>query len=228
MMKIRSLFRLTLLAVPLVLALQGEAAAQACEEGCGLQVKACMSNAIPAMLACKLDCRASTIPTELGVCMRGCSDIFDVAKDGCRADLRDCEEACEPGPTPDPIPDPSEDPSDPPEPTPDVSTCLDECGLSLGTCASGVTATTRACITECRAGTHKRGGCMKQCVGPAKEGAQLCGEGFRTCMLECGVELAERVPHCQDSEVPVCGGLCGGLSQTCAQVGPARCGCVRE
>lgn len=221
-----------LLSFPLVLSLPGEAPAQSCEDGCGLQIKPCMADAIPEMLACKLDCRTNTIPTELGICMRGCSDVFQAAKEGCRLEVQDCEEACEgiddpPSDPEDPAADPTEDPIvEPDDGSP--AACVQECGQTLGTCARDVTTSTRSCITDCRSGEHKRGTCMKQCVGPAKESAQLCATGFRSCMTDCGIPLAPRVPHCQDSEAPTCGGLCGGLSQVCAPVGPERCGCVRQ
>ena len=48
-----------------------------------------------AKLACKLDCRNNSDPTELGDCMRGCMEVARSAKDVCRAVFKACKQTCE-------------------------------------------------------------------------------------------------------------------------------------
>lgn len=198
----------------LCFALETHAVAQTCEQGCGLQSRACSADALPTMLDCKLGCRQSTEPVDLGLCMRGCMDTFSGAREACRGDVEACEDTCAP----------EEDDGSGEEPI-DLGECVDPCGQALGACATEVKTGSKACVELCRAGTQKRQ-CFRECAAFARDSAKQCAADFRSCMHDCGAPPA--IQHCQNSAAPTCGGTCRFMSQSCVEVEEGKCGCVRD
>lgn len=175
-----------------IVALAATASAQTCPAGCGVQKKACLQTARMTKLACKLDCRTNSPPTGLGACMRACTDTFRAAKGTCNADHSSCLGMCSP-------------------PTPPPSGCLETCGQDLATCARGVVAAARACVSGCRTAPDRLA-CLQGCAAAAQAGAAMCAADFATCVTGCGVPPPP--PTCGfDPTQGVCAGDCPpGLS----------------
>lgn len=151
-----------------ILALHGHAsAALPCPAGCGGQKNACVQTARVAKSTCKQDCHTSSDPTARGTCMRACSVTFRSAKTSCQADHVSCIGAC-----------------NPPSPPGHPNSCLGTCGTDLATCAQGVTAQLKTCVTGCRSASDHLA-CLQACGAAAKQGAATCASDFQTCRANC-------------------------------------------
>ena len=142
----------------------GTSAAQ-CVRGCAALKRVCVATGRTTALACKLDCRANTAPTELGTCMRGCSSAFGDTKDMCRADQQTCIAGCRDG-------------------TVDGA-CLESCGSDLADCAKAVGAAGKTCRTGCRSAADRHS-CMADCGAAAQAGGEACAAVFASCGASCG------------------------------------------
>jgi hypothetical protein len=148
----------------------GTATAQ-CVVGCNMQKKGCIQSARTTALACKQNCRATSAPTAIGSCARGCMTTFLSSVTTCRTDQKTCLAGCVPsGPPSGPPPTPSSS---------DVS-CLGTCGMDLAGCAQGVVSQAKTCITGCRTATDRLT-CFQGCATSATSGAQTCATDFQTC-----------------------------------------------
>jgi hypothetical protein len=187
----------------------GAAAAQTCQAGCGLQMKACVQTARTTMLACKVDCRTNAAPGDLGVCMRSCTSALRSAKTVCRGDLASCLGSCSSvagafvSST--------------------TSDCAGGCGQSLGACAQGVVTDARACVKGCSSAADRLA-CLQGCASAAQSGAETCASDFSSCLSGCGAPPS--TPSCDSAEAPTCGGTCPAPNQTCTAVALGQCGCV--
>jgi hypothetical protein len=141
----------------------GTAAGQ-CVRGCAALKRECVATGRTTALACKLDCRANTAPTELGTCMRGCSSAFGDTKDMCRADQRPASPAA--------------------DGTVDGA-CLGACGSDLADCAKAVGSDGRTCRKGCR-DADDRPACLAACGAAAQAGGQSCVDAFTACGASCG------------------------------------------
>lgn len=146
--------------------LTGDAAAQTCQSGCGLQKKACVQSARTVKLACKLDCRTNSAPVDLGACMDGCVDKFRSSKDSCHAALSGCLGTCE-------------------APPDGSGECVDGCGQDLAACAQGVVTEARTCVKDCKA-VPDHLSCLAACGATAEAGAEICAANFSSCEGDCG------------------------------------------
>jgi hypothetical protein len=203
------------LSITAAIVFDSQAFAQTCEQGCGLQSRACSADALPTMLDCKLGCRQTTDPVDLGACMRGCMDSFAGSREACRSDVDACEDSCEP----------EGDDGSGEEPPEELGQCTDDCGQTLGGCAIEVKTASKSCVELCRAGTQKRA-CFRECAAFARDSAKECASDFRMCMRDCGAPPP--IVHCQNAEAPTCGGICRFMTQTCAEIEEGQCGCVRD
>ena len=129
-----------------------------------MQMKACVQTARTTKLACKIDCRTNSSPTDLGACMRGCTTTFRSAKDTCRSDLQTCISGCQGG---------SADgaftgaPSD---------ACAGDCGEALSTCAQDVITGAKVCAQDCRAASDRLS-CLQDCAAACE---RLAGDDNAT------------------------------------------------
>jgi hypothetical protein len=142
-------------------------AAQPCPAGCGMQKKACLQTARVAKLACRLDCRATAAPANLGACVRGCADQFRAAKNTCAADHTDCLGSCPP-----------------PPPGSCTGAFLDSCGQDLATCARSVVATAKTCVQGCGTAPDRLA-CLRGCAAAAQHDANTCAANFAACVGTC-------------------------------------------
>ena len=142
----------------------GTSAAQ-CVRGCAALKRECVQTGRTTMLACKLDCRENTAPTELGTCMRGCSTAFRDTKDMCRTDQKACIGGCRDG-------------------TVDGA-CLGLCGSDLADCAKAVGDAGRTCRKGCRS-ADDRPSCLTGCGAAAQAGGEACAADFANCGASCG------------------------------------------
>jgi len=165
---------LLVLAVAGPFLLAGRADAQTCQAGCGLQKKACIQTARVTSLACKMDCRTNSSPTDLGTCMRGCTTTFRSAKDTCRSDHQSCISGCQGGSA-----DGAFTGGSPPD-----TACAGNCGDELGTCAQGVVTTAKACVQGCR-GISDPLSCLQGCAAAAEAGGEACATAFQACITGC-------------------------------------------
>jgi hypothetical protein len=206
---------LLFLGIALLAASGGPASAQVCAAGCGVEAKACLKAARMTKLACTMDCRANSAPTDLGACLVGCVDAFRTAKTSCRSGVQGCVQGC--GPT-----SSGGDPA-----------CLGACGAALGQCARGVAATGRECVQGCRTASDRLG-CLEACGTAARSGAGECAATALSCAAGCGggggstttTTTTLPVPSCESSTAPACGGACPSSVQQCMPVSPTRCACV--
>jgi hypothetical protein len=143
-------------------------AAQTCRAGCGMQKKACLQTARVAKLACKLDCRASAGPANLGTCLRGCTEQFGTAKTTCAGDHAACLGSCPPNPPPGSC----------------TGAFLDGCSQNLAACARGVVAQAKTCVQGCQTASDRLA-CLQGCAATAQQGAATCAANFETCVAAC-------------------------------------------
>lgn len=197
-----------------------------CPVGCAAQNKADLQAARTTMLACQADCRQNAAPTDRGTCLRGCTDVFQAAKDAARTDHAECITSCT-------------------EPTPDASTggaaapttpCRGTCGQDLSTCARGVVSAAKTCIRSCQAASD-RVACLEACAAAAETQAATCADDFATCTGACPVPTppAPPVPTPGPTFVPppacgpvdgaACGGTCPNPGEACRSVS-GSCTCV--
>lgn len=148
----------------------GTSAAQ-CVRGCAAQKRECIQTARTTSLACKLDCRETSAPRDLGTCMRGCSGSFRDSKDACRADQQTCIAGCR-----------SSTPANATLPV-DAS-CFASCGSDLADCAHAVIDAGRTCLTGCRTDPDRRG-CLQGCGAAAATGGEACAANFEACGSSC-------------------------------------------
>jgi hypothetical protein len=198
-----------LFAVVIPCGLLGEAHAQACLPGCGLQAKACIQTARTTALACKTDCRANASPEDLEGCLGTCWSGFRSDKRDCRAGIAECATGCLALGTN------GDDP------------CLGACGQGLATCAGGVIAEGRTCVTDCKSSVDPLS-CFGGCVSEATASAQACASEFGVCLNDCGVTPPTTLPpasSCWTSQAPACGGTCALPDSTCMDV-LGHCACV--
>jgi len=94
-----SLFSSALLTLGFLVSLGSIANAETCVRECAIAKRDCVHDSRVAKLACKLDCRTNSDPTELGDCMRGCMQVAREAKTICRAIFTACKQSCEGGTT---------------------------------------------------------------------------------------------------------------------------------
>jgi len=170
-MKLGRVLLVIAVAGPFLLA--GRVDAQTCQAGCGLQKKACLQTARVTSLACKMDCRTNSSPTDLGMCMRGCTTTFRSAKDTCRSALRTCIAGCQGG---------SADGAFTGSPA--NTACAGNCGEDLGTCAQEVVTAAKACAQGCR-GTSDPRTCLQGCASAAQGGGEACASSFQACITAC-------------------------------------------
>ncbi len=149
------------LAVGAMLAGTAHAANQPCTAGCGTQKVACLMGARVTKLACKQNCRATSAPTALGSCSRGCTSTARSAKTTCNSDHSSCIGACTPS-----------------------KPCPATCGMSLATCAQGVAATAQSCVRGC-ATASDRASCVMGCATATENGQASCQANFQTCIAGC-------------------------------------------
>ncbi len=163
----KSLRVVGLLVAASLFALVGSVQAQSCPAGCDMQKKACIRTARVATLACRLDCRATAAPTNLGTCMRGCTDEFRAAKSTCGADHTDCLGSCTPTP-----------------PGSCTGAFLDSCGQGLAACARDVVAQAKTCVQGCGTALDRLG-CLQGCANAAQHDAATCAANFAACVGTC-------------------------------------------
>ena len=170
-------------------------------------------------LACKLDCRTTAAPADLGACLRGCTDTFrGLVKETCQSDRQGCLDVCDPT-TPD---------GDP--------ACRGVCGSTLGACARQVAADIRTCVTDCGTASDRLA-CLEDCGATAQSGAEDCAAVFEGCVGDCDTApppppptpttTLPPIPSCASAEAPTCGGSCASATQECVAVSAAVCACVR-
>jgi hypothetical protein len=150
----------------------GDAGADECRLGCNHEKRACIHGARMQKLGCKLACRETATPTELGACIRACVETFLAEKDSCRNDHGECREICLPPP-----------PGDPP---PVDRECLIGCGEDLVACARRVLTRARECVHGC-ATASDRHACLLRCAAEAQAGALACARDFHACVADCGL-----------------------------------------
>jgi hypothetical protein len=160
-MQLKSVARL-LCVMTGVIAVAGVARAQECQRGCVVQGRACSGSADLAMLACKIGCRTTGKPNEVGACSHACTDTFKKAKDRCRTSLASCRGACVPVP----------------------AACRGICGQDLATCIKAVVAKQQGCIRACRTGSG-RPACVSSCLTATKAGDAACAASFQACQARC-------------------------------------------
>ena len=161
-MQVMSVARLLCVLTGLIAA-TGVASAQDCQRGCFTQERACFGSANVAMPACKAQCRLTKKPTEVGACMRACTDTFMKAKVACRTSLGSCRDACLPSPPP----------------------CGGSCGQNLAACIKTVVTKQQDCIRACKPGSG-RPSCVSSCLSSSNAGAAACAASFRDCHARCG------------------------------------------
>lgn len=143
-------------------------AASGCVLGCNMVKKECIRSARVDKLACKVGCRETAAPGDLGSCMRGCTDTFRTTKrEVCLPNHEACRGDCLPsgGTTPD--------------------GCLMHCGGDLATCARAVVTAGRTCVQGCRTDPDRLG-CLSGCADIAEHDAGVCEDQFTGCVGDCG------------------------------------------
>ena len=169
----------TLAGLGAMLALTAHAATPPCPAGCGSQTLACLKTARTARLGCRTDCRTNSAPGDVGSCIGGCAATFRSAHATCRTGQRSCVQACNPS---------SPSPGDP-----SAASCRGACGENLGTCARGVAAALKVCVTGCAPGSERQS-CIAGCLSSARSGAATCASDFDTCTSNCAGPTTTTTP----------------------------------
>lgn len=142
-------------------------AASGCVLGCNMDKKECIQTGRIVKLGCKVACRETATPKDLGPCMRGCTDTFRATKhEVCLPEHRACRELCVPL-----------DGGDP-------DACLFGCGEQLATCARDVVTDGKACVQGCQ-DDPDRLGCLAGCGSDAEAAAAVCESQFTGCVVAC-------------------------------------------
>jgi len=212
----------TLTGLGAMLALTAHAVTPPCPAGCGAQTVTCLKTARMSRATCRAGCRANATSTDLGSCIRGCTDTFRSDQTTCRNDEANCVQACSP-------PSPSSgDPS--------TANCPGTCGEDLGTCAHNVAAALKTCVTGCAPGSGRQS-CIAGCLSTAQSGAATCASDFTTCVANCGGTTTTTTsptattttmpgpPACGDPTDQACGGTCPTHGDVCRDVS-RTCTCV--
>jgi hypothetical protein len=139
----------------------------ACVVGCNMQKKGCIQMARGTALACKLNCRQTVAPTQLGSCMQGCMSTFQSSILTCRTNQKTCIAGCVPAMA-----------------GGGGSSCAGTCGMDLGGCAQGVASGLKTCMTGCRTATDRLT-CVQGCLSTAQSGSGMCAMDAATCNAGC-------------------------------------------
>lgn len=208
------------------------AAGQPCPVGCAAQDLVCLKTARMSAASCRMDCRRSAAPADLGACMRGCTMTARGARATCSSDARSCVAACN-----------MESSAGAFVGDGSTASCLGGCGADLGACARNVAAGIHTCVTGCRTSSD-HAGCLGDCASAAQSGAATCASDFQSCTSGCGSTSTTPVgppatipgPPTTTSTLPdaagcgmrddqVCGGRCPDPRDVCQSVS-GGCTCM--